>query len=212
MITIEGIDGTGKTTLANGLLPALRERGVQIDLLREPGGVPLSERLRAVVKDPQLTVGPRAEALVYAAARAQLVDEAIRPRLARGTWVLLDRFIDSSLAYQGGGRELGIATIADLNRFATDGLNADRTLLLMLPPAVARARASGRPEEADRLEREADAFFERVQAAYERIAAAEPGRVRILPAAATPAEVLHAALAALEDLLGDITTTAQGVP
>ena len=99
LITVEGIDGAGKTTLVAGLAEALRARGRAVEVLREPGGVELSERLRALVKDPGLTVGDRAEALVYAAARAQLVEERLRPLLADGRWVLLDRFVDSSLAY-----------------------------------------------------------------------------------------------------------------
>ncbi len=108
LITIEGIDGAGKTTLASALLDALRARGLDVLLLREPGGVAAAERIRDVVIDPDLHVAARTEALLYAAARAQLVEEAIEPLLRDGRWVLLDRFIDSSLAYQGGGRELGI--------------------------------------------------------------------------------------------------------
>src|SRR5258705_4449557 len=122
LITIEGLDGAGKTTLAAALAAALEERGVPVSLLREPGGVELSERIRALVKDPALTVGGRAEALLYAAARAQLVEQALEPRLAAGTWVLLDRFVDSSLAYQGAGRGLGVDAVRAVNRFGTGGL------------------------------------------------------------------------------------------
>src|SRR3954447_8774047 len=108
LITIEGLDGAGKTTLAAALADALTARGRPVRLLREPGGVEAAERIRALVTDPGLRVGARAEALLYAAARAQLVEEALRPLLDAGDWVLLDRFVDSSLAYQGGGRELGL--------------------------------------------------------------------------------------------------------
>ena len=146
LITIEGLDGSGKTTLAAGLLDAVRAAGHGAELLREPGGVEVSERLRALVKDPALTVGARAEALIYAAARAQLVEEALRPLLAGGTWVLLDRFVDSSLAYQGGGRGLGVAEVAELNRFATRDLTPDRTLYLRVDPAVGRERTGTRLE------------------------------------------------------------------
>ena len=139
LITIEGIDGAGKSTLAAALA---REIPGAV-LLREPGGVGLSERLREVVKDPALTVGPRAEALIYAAARAQLVEEAVRPALERGETVLLDRFVDSSLAYQGAGRGLGVDAVRAINDFATGGLRPDRTLLLRIDPAVGRARAPG---------------------------------------------------------------------
>jgi dTMP kinase len=201
LITIEGIDGAGKTTLASGLIGALGQRGLEAELLREPGGVELSERLREVVKDPGLTVGARAEALIYAAARAQLVEQAVVPRLERGTWVLLDRFVDSSLAYQGAGRGLGIEPVRDLNLFATGALVPDRTLLLVLSPEMARARASERPDVPDRLERETGEFFARVSEGYERIAAAEPERVRRLAADAMPGEVLQAALRELSDLL-----------
>jgi dTMP kinase len=201
LITIEGLDGAGKTTLAQGLADALRARGVDATLLREPGGVAAAERIRTLVKDPQLHVGARAEALLYAAARAQLVEEALAPALARGGWVLLDRFLDSSLAYQGAGRALGIEQVRAINLFATGGLTPDRTLLLRIAPALGRARQDGRGEAPDRLEREQDAFFAAIAAAYDELAAAEPQRIRVLDASADPPTVLAAALAALEDLL-----------
>src|SRR6185295_3225099 len=116
LITVEGLDGAGKTTLISGLA-----RSLGAIVLREPGGVELSERIRALVADPSLDVDPRAEALLYAAARAQLVASKLRPLLDGGATVLLDRFVDSSLAYQGGGRSLGVAEIGALNAFATGG-------------------------------------------------------------------------------------------
>ncbi|HMJ01637.1 MAG TPA: dTMP kinase [Conexibacter sp.] len=202
LITIEGLDGAGKTTLARGLVEALAARGIDVTLMREPGGVAASERIRTLVKDPGLQVGARAEALLYAAARAQLVEEALAPALARGEWVLLDRFVDSSLAYQGGGRALGVEAVQAINAFATGGLQPDRTLLLRIDPALGRARQDGRGEAPDRLERERDAFFEAIAVAYDELAAAEPRRIRALDASAEPPAVLAAALAALEDLLG----------
>lgn len=204
LITIEGIDGAGKSTLAHGLEQALARRGVDIVALREPGGVPASERIRELVKDPDLEIGARAEALLYAAARAQLVEQALLPRLAAGQWILLDRFVDSSLAYQGGGRELGIEAIARLNEFATAGLTPDRTLLLVLDPAAARSRLHDRAPDAhpDRLERERAPFFDAVHSAYATLAAREPDRIRILGATLPPDDVLAAALEALGDLLG----------
>jgi dTMP kinase len=144
LITIEGIDGAGKTTLAAGLRDALTADGHDVRLLREPGGVRAAERIRDLVKDPDSRIGPRAEALLYAAARAQLVDEALAPLLARGALVLLDRFVDSSLAYQGAGRELGLDAVREINAFATSGLTPDRTLLLRLAPEPGRARARSR--------------------------------------------------------------------
>jgi dTMP kinase len=200
LITIEGIDGAGKTTLASSLRSALRSDERSVELLREPGGVAASERIRSVVKDPDLTVGPRAEALLYAAARAQLVDEALEPFLASGTWVLLDRFVDSSLAYQGAGRGLGIEAVREINQFATRGLTPDRTLLLAIDPALGRARSEHRGEPVDRLEREGQSFYERIQAAYRELAAAEPARIRTIDGDQEPAQVLAEALSALSDL------------
>ena len=199
LITIEGIDGAGKSTLATALHAALA-RDRPVELLREPGGVELSERVRELVKDPGLRCDPRAEALLYAAARAQLVDERLEPWLAEGRWVLLDRFVDSSLAYQGAGRRLGIAEVAALNAFATGGLTPDRTLLLRIDPAGARARLDGRDDAPDRLELERDDFFATIAAAYDELAAGDPGRIRVLDASRPPPELLARALDALSDL------------
>ena len=201
LITIEGLDGAGKSTLAGALAGALRERGVRVELLREPGGVVLSERIRTLVKDPALTVGARAEALLYAAARAELVHERVRPLLAQGTWVLLDRFVDSSLAYQGAGRALGVEQVRAINLFATGELTPARTLLLRITPATGRARQGTRGAEPDRLERESERFFETIAAAYEALARAEPARIRPIDAAQPAERVLEQALAALADLL-----------
>jgi dTMP kinase len=201
LITIEGLDGAGKTTLASGLVDALHARGVDARALREPGGVALAERVRAVVKDPGLRVGARAEALLYAAARAQLVEEAVRPLLRTGAWVVLDRFLDSSLAYQGAGRGLGIDAVRSINLFGTGGLEPDRTLLLRIDPAAGRARQAGRGGAPDRLEREADPFFAAIAAAYDELAAAEPERIRVLDASLPPGAVLSGALDAMVDLL-----------
>jgi len=199
LITIEGIDGAGKSTLATALAAAL-EPDRPVRLLREPGGVELSERIRALVKDPALRCDPRAEALLYAAARAQLVDERLVPWLGAGDWVLLDRFTDSSLAYQGAGRGLGVAEIAALNAFATGGLQPDRTLLLDVDPATARARQQGRPGAPDRLELEQDDFFAKIAAAYDELAASNPERIRVLDASQSEESLLSAALEALSDL------------
>jgi dTMP kinase len=201
LITVEGIDGAGKTTLVGALARALGARGRQVLVLREPGGVEVSERIRALVKDPALEIDPRAEALLYAAARAQLVAEGLRPRLAAGHWLLLDRFVDSSLAYQGAGRELGVEAIRRINEFATGGLAPDKTLLLRIDPERALARVAGRGEDADRLERELGPLFARVAGAYDELAAAEPERIAAIDAEQPPATVLADALRALEPLL-----------
>jgi dTMP kinase len=201
LITIEGLDGAGKSTLAEALSRELATRGSRVELLREPGGAQLSERIRALVKDPGLSVSPRAEALLYAAARAQLVEERIEPLLREGLLVLLDRFIDSSLAYQGAGRSLGVEEVRAINIFATRGLQPDRTLLLRISPAAGRVRAPPRARAPHRLEREGEDFFETIASAYEDLARAEPERIRTIDARQPPERVLADALAALEDLL-----------
>jgi dTMP kinase len=200
LITIEGIDGAGKSTLADLLLDALRVRGVEIEGLREPGGVELSERIRALLGDPALEVGAAAEALLYAAARAELVRVRVAPLLAAGTNVLLDRFVDSSLAYQGEGRGLGMDAVRAINRLATSGLQADRTLLLQIDPVCARERTRVRRAPAERMEQAGSEFFERVAGAYAVLAAAEPQRIRSIDAGEPPRRVLELALAALSDL------------
>jgi dTMP kinase len=195
LITVEGLDGAGKTTLIASLSAALEERGERVMVLREPGGVEVSERIRELLKDPSLEIDPRAEALLYAAARAQLVAEELRPLLESGATVLLDRFVDSSLAYQGAGRGLGVEAIRAVNEFATAGLKPDRTLLLRVDPATGLGRIAGRP--ADRLEREDTAFFAAIAEAYDALAAAEPERIAVIDAAQPPEAVLAAALAQL---------------
>jgi dTMP kinase len=203
LITIEGIDGAGKSTLAAGLVDALTGLGLNIELLREPGGVPAAERIRELVIDPDLHVTPRTEALLYAAARAQLVEEAIEPLLNTGTWLLLDRFIDSSLAYQGGGRELGIDAVRAINDFAIRTAWPDRTLLLLIDPERGRSRSRGRAGAPDRLEREQDDFFDRTIAAYLELCSQDPDRIRKLDASKPPDQVLADALGELADLLTD---------
>ena len=201
LITIEGIDGAGKSTLAQALARELAARGHRVELLREPGGVDVSERIRALVQDSALAVTPRAEALLYAAARAQLVQERLGPLLHEDGIVLLDRFVDSSLAYQGVGRALGVEEVRAINLFATGGLVPDRTLLLSVSPATGRARQQTRASSPDRLERESDDFFATIASAYDRLALEEPERIRPIDAGQAPADVLRAALAAIEDLL-----------
>jgi dTMP kinase len=192
LISLEGIDGAGKTTVAARVAEALGAV-----LLREPGGVALAERIRALVKDPGLRIDARAEALLYAAARAQLVAEQLRPRLAAGETVVLDRFVDSSLAYQGAGRGLGVEEVRRLNLFGTGGLLPDRTLLLRIDPGAGLARAAARGEAADRLEQEEHGFFTAVAAAYDALAASEPERFAVIDASQPPDAVLADCLAAL---------------
>ncbi len=153
------------------------------------------------MKDPALEIGARAEALLYAAARAELVDERVRPLLQEGITVLLDRFVDSSLAYQGAGRGLGIEQVRAINLFATGGLAPDRTLLLQISPTTGRGRQQTRGTEPDRLEREGEPFFQAIAAAYEELARAEPQRIRPIDGEQPAARVLEQALAEIDDLL-----------
>jgi dTMP kinase len=201
LITIEGLDGAGKSTLAQALLNELSGRSQPVKLLREPGGVDVSERIRTLVKDPSLSIAPRTEALLYAAARAQLVHELLLPLLQGGALVLLDRFVDSSLAYQGAARALGIEQVRAINLFATGPLAPDRTLLLNIDPAVGRARQHERADQPDRLERESEQFFTTIASAYQQLARQEPQRIRVLDAAQQPVQLLAAALDAIADLL-----------
>jgi dTMP kinase len=189
-ITFEGLDGSGKSTQAKLLRERLREDGRDVLVTREPGGTDLGERIRDLVLHGG-HVTPWAEALLYAAARAQHVDEVIRPALERGATVICDRYIDSSAAYQGVARGLGLERVIDLNLTAVNGLMPDRTFLLELDPARAVARLDG---DHDRLEREGDAFRALAVSAYRDLAARFPERIVVLDAARPPddlAEEIH---------------------
>jgi dTMP kinase len=196
-VTFEGVDRAGKTTQARLLHDALGERAVAV---REPGGTPVGERVRELLKDPSVELDPRAEALLFASARAELVARVIRPALEDGRVVVSDRYLDSSLAYQGEGRGLGVEDVAAVNRFATDGLTPDITFLLELPLDEAAARGG----EADRFENEGRALQEQVRDAYGRLAAADPGRWRRIDAGRSPEQVHADVLAVVERTLGGV--------
>jgi dTMP kinase len=183
-VTFEGIDRSGKTTQARLLCEAL---GADALGVREPGGTPAGERVRDLLKDATVPLGSEAEALLFAAARAELVEKVIGPALEGGRVVVSDRFLDSSLAYQGGARGLGIEEVEAANRLATGGLVPDLTFLLELDTATAAERAGER----DRFEDEGDGLQQAVLEAYERLVAADPGRWRRLDATRSP-EQLHA--------------------
>lgn len=203
LITLEGGEGAGKSTLVSGLCRYLREHGVEPLLTREPGGTALGEGVRALVLDPALRgLCAESELLLMFASRAQLVREVIGPALSAGQWVLCDRFTDASYAYQGGGRGQPVERIAELERWAACDLQPDVTLLLDLPVHAGRARAAGRGP-GDRIETEADTFFERVREAYRQRAARAPGRFRLIDASASPEVVLAQAAAALQPLLDE---------
>ena len=171
-ITLEGGEGAGKSTQARLLAQRLEAAGADVVLTREPGGTPLGERVRKLLLDPDHgEMDARAEALLYAAARAAHAQQTIRPALARGAVVICDRYLDSSAAYQGAGRGLGEQTIADLSRWATRELLPDLTLFLQVPDDDARARLAARGEAPDRLEAEPDAFRSRTAEAFRALAA-----------------------------------------
>lgn len=183
-VTFEGVDGSGKSTQARLLAEALRDEGREVVATREPGGTELGERVRELVLHGD-GVSPWAEATLFAAARAQLVEEVIRPALARGADVVCDRYLDSSLAYQGIGRGLGVDRVLELNLVATGGLLPDRTFLLELPAAEAARR---RGADTDRLEAEGQEFAERVGIAYRELADAFPRRIVAVDATLSPEE------------------------
>jgi dTMP kinase len=183
-VTFEGIDRSGKTTQARLLCEALGSEALGV---REPGGTEVGERVRDILKDPRARLGPEGEALLFAAARAELVAQVIRPALESGLVVVSDRFLDSSLAYQGAARGLGVGEVERINSFATGGLKPDLTFLLSIDPSAASARAG----ESDRFEDEGPGLQEAVLAAYEELAAADPPRWRRLDADRPP-EMVHA--------------------
>ena len=184
-VSFEGLDGSGKSTQVERLRDALAASGREVVALREPGGTALGEQLRELVlHGDEMT--PWAEALLYAAARAELVAEVIRPALERGADVLVDRYLDSSVAYQGVGRGLGLDEVLELNLLAVGGLLPDRTFVLAVDPARSLARVGARP---DRIERADAVFHERVSAAYEELAARFPERIVVLDGSLGPDEL-----------------------
>jgi len=192
-VTFEGLDGSGKSTQAELLRARLEADGVDVVSTREPGGTELGEGVRNLVLHGG-HVGAWAEALLYVAARAQLVDEVVRPALDRGAAVICDRYVDSSVAYQGAGRELGLDRILDLNLAAVGGLLPDRTFLLELDPDEVPSRIQ---RHFDRLEREGDDFRTRTAAGYREIAARFPERVLVLDATRPADEIAEEVYGAL---------------
>lgn len=199
LITFEGLDGCGKSTQMELLAEALRARGYVVLVTREPGGTPLGEAIRSLLLDPRHHgMSARTEALLYAAARAQLVEQVIRPALEDGQVVLCDRYLDSSLAYQGYGRGLGVDDILMLNVWGTQGLFPDLTLFLDLEDSARAGRLAAVP---DRLEAEDDEFHQRVEEGYRQLLVQHRHRIRRIDATGDPLEVQARVQAAVEEEL-----------
>jgi dTMP kinase len=194
-ITLEGGDGSGKSTQSRLLADWLAGQGRTVLGTREPGGTPVGVLIRDIVLHHRGEVAPRAEALLYAADRAQHITTTVRPALARGEVVIQDRYLDSSVAYQGAGRVLGGAEIRDLSLWAAEGLLPDLTILLDLDETAARGRLDDANKRFDRLEAEEADFHRRVRAAFQGLAAAEPDRFLVVDAAA-PIDVIAAVIQA----------------
>lgn len=200
-ITLEGGEGVGKSTQVKALAQALQERGIDLVVTREPGGSEGAEKIRELLlTGDEERWSPKAEALLFAAARTDHVDKVIRPAVLAGKWVLSDRFIDSSLAYQGGAGELGIEAVRAVNAFGIEEWFPDRTLVLALAEGGARARARDN-EGSDRIGGRPEGYHQKVDLAFRLIAAEEPERVRIVDASGEPEAVTRRLLEAIGDLL-----------
>ncbi|MBA3380995.1 MAG: dTMP kinase [Actinobacteria bacterium] len=192
-VSFEGLDGSGKSTQSELLRARLEADGQTVLATREPGGTALGEQIRDIVLHGD-HVEPWAEALLYAAARAQHVEQVIRPALERGEWVVCDRYVDSSVAYQGVGRRLGLDRVLDINLAAVGGLMPDRTFLLLIDAAQVSSRLRG---EHDRLEREDEEFHRRVDAGYRELAERFPDRIVVLDGTRPSEEIAEEAHGAL---------------
>ncbi|QVI34108.1 dTMP kinase [Lacticaseibacillus chiayiensis] len=201
-ITFEGPDGAGKTSVLQALIPKLKAQSqVSLHLTREPGGAKISEKIRDVILDPANTeMDARTEALLYAASRRQHLVEVIKPALAQGDIVICDRFVDSSVAYQGGGRRIGTQAVLQMNQFATAGLEPDLTIYLDVPVQVGLDRIAAHQHERqyDRLDQESLAFHERVHSAYMKLVENNPKRIVTVDATQPLASVVTAAQAVIK--------------
>jgi len=197
-ISLEGIDGAGKSTQHAWLVEYLRGKGHSVVATREPGGTPLGEKLRALLLADPMHL--ETEALLMFAARREHIAQVIEPALARGDWVVCDRFVDASFAYQGGGRGLSWKKLEELAAWVLGDLQPDLTLIFDAPVAIAQQRLHAATARPDRFEQEHAAFFERVRAAYLRIAAENPARVRLIDATQTP----NAINKVLEDIIATL--------
>jgi len=202
-ISLEGIDGCGKTTLKENLLD-LMARTYQVIGIREPGGTVISEKIRDMLLDVRNDgIIGKTEALLYAAARSQLVEEVIRPALAQGKLIIADRYLDSTIAYQGYGRGLDLDFLEDLNRICTGGLKPDVTLLLDIDPKEGQNRRIQHIP--DRLEQEGLEFQDHIRAGYLKLQKKEPGRIKLLDARLTPEDLVHEAMKYIQEKLSRLS-------
>lgn len=201
-ITFEGGDGSGKTTQINLLASWLESEGHTVVITREPGGTDLGTELRNIILHREGFIAPRAEALLYAADRSHHIHTLVRPALKRGEIVVQDRYLDSSVAYQGAGRVLDPTEVRDISLWATENLMPDLTVVLDVPASVAKARQAAGERQYDRLEAEAEDFHTRVRESYLALAAEEPERFLVIDGESSIEEIHQAIVAKVSDLLG----------
>ncbi|MCI1245400.1 MAG: dTMP kinase [Bacilli bacterium] len=203
-ITMEGGEGSGKSTAIKEIVAELRKEGHEVVLTREPGGTPISEEIRDIILDKKNTaMDPKTEALLYAASRRQHIVEKILPALKAGKIVICDRYLDSSLAYQGGARGIGIDKVYEMNQFATEGLLPDLTILFDIEPKEGLKRiADNAGREVNRLDIERLPFHEKVRASFRKLAKRFPDRYVVIDASKGKKEVLEEAFKAIKDRMG----------
>lgn len=188
-ITLEGPEAGGKSTQVSRLKELLEAKGIRYTITREPGGTRIGDRLREILLDPDSKLASKTEILLYAASRAQLVDEVIRPALARGEVVICDRYVDSSIAYQAYGAVEDVDEVSQINKIATSGLLPDRTYLLDLPVEITQQRLLKRGSSPDRIEQRSLLYHQRVRQGYLTLARSEPDRIMIIDATQTESDV-----------------------
>ncbi|WP_407082943.1 dTMP kinase [Paenibacillus polygoni] len=205
-ITLEGGEGSGKTTMISRLSNYLEERNIAYLVTREPGGIEIAEKIRSIILDPEHTaMDARTEALLYAAARRQHLVEKVIPALEKGLIVLCDRFVDSSLAYQGYARGIGVEEIRSINLFATEDITPDVTIYFDVDPEIGLARiAANQNREVNRLDLENRLFHDKVREGYLKLVENEPGRIKMIDASLSPDEVFCSLIANIDCVLKDI--------
>lgn len=205
LITLEGPEGAGKTTILHKILPMLTQTGADILTTREPGGIRIAESIREIILAPENTaIDGKTELLLFAAARRQHLNEKVRPALAEGKIVIIDRFIDSSVAYQGYARGIDVAVVETINNFATDGLLPDLTLYFDVDTEVGLSRVMTGEREVNRLDLEAQEMHQKVRAGYQAIAKANPKRIVTIDASQAIDQVLAAILSTLQSRFPEI--------